>query len=127
MSRSSFLALALPLVALAAIAAPAAAQVRTATATDVAAVAPAAVARPGLPPLSVAELNAVSRSMEGLVMVLLPNGAVGFDAQGRFQDFATASIAADGRIVFGCVEDADALRALLAAPQLPAAPALEER
>ncbi len=126
MSRISLSALA-ALLATVAIAAPAAAQVHTATATDVATVAPASMSRPGLPPLSAAEINAVSRSMEGLVMVLLPNGAVGFDAQGRFQDFATASIAADGRIVFRCVEDADALRAILTAPQEPAAPALEER
>jgi hypothetical protein len=80
-----------------------------------------------LPRLMASEELAISRSTIGLSPFRLANGTVGLDLQGRFQEFAMVNVAADGKLVFHCVDDADVLRRLLATPLTAAAPVLEDR
>jgi len=75
--------------------------------------------------LDARERNAVSRSLAGLIQVHHPDGSVSVDLQGRFQEFAVATIGADGKPVLRCVEDSASVRRPLS--PAPAAPALEER
>lgn len=88
--------------------------------------APAFVPTPPLKLMAAEEL-AISRSTAGLTPFRLSNGAVGIDLQGRFQEFAMVSVAANGRLVFHCVDDADVLRRLLSSPPQPSAAVLEDR
>lgn len=75
--------------------------------------------------LNARERNAVSRSLAGLIQVLHPDGSVSVDLQGRFQEFAMATIGTDGKPVLRCVEDSASVRRALS--PAPAPPALEER
>ena len=75
-----------------------------------------------------AELAAVlDRSQDGLFDVVLPDGSVMRDLQGRFQNAVVVRVAADGKLGAGCVTDAE--RALAPAPHAtelqPAAAATE--
>ncbi|MBI5170611.1 MAG: hypothetical protein HZA61_14070 [Candidatus Eisenbacteria bacterium] len=72
------------------------------------------------------EENMLSRSTEGLQVQYLPSGAVMLDLQGRFQEFSVARIGADGRIVFDCLSDLNAVRSTLRAP-LPRPAVWEDR
>ena len=47
--------------------------------------------------------EALSRSTEGLIEIHRPDGAVGLDLQGRFQDYATVRIGPDGKPIFRCL------------------------
>ena len=53
--------------------------------------------------LRITEGEALSTSSEGLIFIHRPDGAVGVDLQGRFQDYAVARIGSDGRPIFGCI------------------------
>ena len=89
--------------------------------------------RIGMPtPEQLAELAALSppalrTSGEGLVEVHHPDGSVSIDLEGRFQEYAVARIAPDGKPVFQCVNDRQALRRALLAPVTTPAPAAEDR
>lgn len=79
-----------------------------------------------------AELQAVlaallDRSEEGLYEVVLPDGSVGVDLQGRFHHAIVVRVAPDGSLQHGCVADVDAATAPAAAvdPQPPPAAAAE--
>ncbi len=73
-----------------------------------------------------AEENMLSRSTEGLQAQYLPDGTVMLDLQGRFQEFSMARLGADGRIVFDCLSDVNAVRTTLRAP-LPRPAVWEDR
>lgn len=45
-----------------------------------------------------------SRDGAGIVELQGPNGAVGLDLRGRFQDYATVTIGKHGAKTFGCVQ-----------------------
>lgn len=66
--------------------------------------------------LSRAEEEMISRSSAGLREFRLADGTVGLDLAGRFQEFSVARIGADGRVVFDCASDLDAVRRMLATP-----------
>ncbi len=72
------------------------------------------------------EENMLSRSTEGLTAQYLPDGTVFLDLQGRFQEFSVARIGADGRVIFECLSNADAVRSALRAP-LPRPAVWEDR
>lgn len=57
----------------------------------------------------------LNRSMEGLKEVVLRNGTVAVDLQGRFRSLAVARIADDGSIVTGCVTTAEEAAVFLGA------------
>jgi hypothetical protein len=89
--------------------------------------------RIGMPtPEQLAELAALSpqalrTSGEGLVEVHYPDGSVSIDLEGRFQEYAVARVGPDGKLVFQCVNDRQALRRALRAPVTTPAPAAEDR
>jgi hypothetical protein len=93
--------------------------------------APLAVTPLALPTLLPAEQAMISRSQQGLVPVRLANGALRLDLLGRFQEFAAISNGPNGTRQFWCVDDADALRRILAgtvvAPVTTPSPAAEDR
>ena len=64
-----------------------------------------------------AQPEALSRSTDGLQQIQGPNGAVGVNLQGRFQDYATVTIGRDGKKYFGCVHDDGAKTDSIAAPK----------
>ena len=72
------------------------------------------------------EENMLSRSTEGLTAQYLPDGTVFLDLQGRFQEFSVARIGEDGRVIFECLSNADAVRQALRAP-LPRPAVWEDR
>lgn len=73
------------------------------------------------------EVNALSRSSEGLVERALPGGrGVMIDLAGRFQEFSYVRVTPDGRYVFGCANDLAVVRRGLASPAKQPA-VLEER
>lgn len=72
------------------------------------------------------EAAMLSRSTDGLVEFRLPDGGVGIDLAGRFQELSYVRVGADGRYVFGCTDDIATLRRSLATPVRPA-PVLEDR
>ncbi len=60
--------------------------------------------------------SGASRSSEGLREIMLPDGTVALDLQGRFRSFSVAKLGKDGSIVTGCVtSENDAERFLRAA------------
>jgi hypothetical protein len=55
--------------------------------------------------LSPLEMNAASRSSEGLHEIALPGGGFAIDLQGRFQEFVIVETGPDGRLRQRCVDD----------------------
>jgi len=74
--------------------------------------------------LSPREQAMVSRSGAGLTEVRHADGTVSVNLQGRFQEFVVVRFGADGKPVYGCFDDGQALRRAL---QTPPAPPLEEK
>jgi len=74
--------------------------------------------------LSPREQSMISRSGAGLVQVHHPDGSVSINLQGRFQEFVIARNGPDGKPVYGCLDDARALRRAL---QTRPVPPLEEK
>src|SRR5262245_4511296 len=73
-----------------------------------------------VPPLSAVPRDdeaALSHSDQGLQQVVLPDGSVMVDLQGRFQEYAVMEIGPDGKLRMRCVQRPDA--------PAPAAPATE--
>jgi hypothetical protein len=75
--------------------------------------------------------EALERSSDGLVEIHRPDGAVGVNLQGRFQEYAWVRIGPSGKPIFGCIQsdgrsmpDSVAARAL--ADSLGAPPKAEE-
>lgn len=66
--------------------------------------------------LSRAEEEMLSRSSAGLREFRLADGTVGLDLGGRFQEFSVARLGPNGRVVFDCASDLDAVRRMLATP-----------
>ena len=89
--------------------------------------APASQLPVSAPALMPAEEQMISRSDLGLTPFYLPNGGAGLNLQGRFQEFATITVAPGGLKTFRCVDDADVLRRILFGPAEPAPVALEDR
>lgn len=75
--------------------------------------------------LSAAERTGLLRTSDGLTEVVLPDGSVMVDLQGRFMTYAVVRLDALGGRAFTWADDAPALWRALAAPA--PAPALEER
>jgi hypothetical protein len=75
--------------------------------------------------LSAAERTGLLRTSDGLTEVVLPDGSVMVDLQGRFMTYSVVRLDGRGGYRFTCAEDAPALWRALTAPV--AAPALEER
>jgi len=69
--------------------------------------------------LSPREQSMISRSGAGLVQVHHPDGSVSIDLQGRFQELVIARIGTDGKPVYGCLDDAKALRRALRTRPVP--------
>ena len=57
--------------------------------------------------LGAREPDAVSRSAEGLVEIHRPDGAVGVNLQGRFQDYTVVQVTPGGKRVFRCLNAGD--------------------
>jgi len=56
----------------------------------------------------------LSRSSEGLQVVEWPDGTLTMDLQGRFQEMIVATVAPDGTVRIGCVNQPGQVRAVLA-------------
>lgn len=69
--------------------------------------------------LSAQEQSMISRSGEGLVQVHHPDGSVSINLQGRFQELVFVRIGPDGKPVYGCLDDANALRRALRTRPVP--------
>jgi hypothetical protein len=58
--------------------------------------------------MAAALANTLSRSQEGLVEVVLPDGSVMVDLQGRFQNAVVVRRGPDGTLTYGCVTSPEA-------------------
>lgn len=77
--------------------------------------------------LTPSEQTGLLRTSAGLSEVVLPNGAVMMDLQGRFMEYSVARLDPSGRLRLGCVNDPLPLRFWLS-PGAPApTPVLEEK
>jgi hypothetical protein len=65
-------------------------------------------------------LDETSHSMEGVTTTRMPDGAVRLNLNGTFGEYATVSIGPDGKKVFGCTSNPNAL-------EQPAPTTLEEK
>lgn len=76
--------------------------------------------------LSALEQAMISRSADGLFEVFHRDGSATIDLQGRFQEFSFVRIAADGRLIYSCMDEYAGVREALFAAQRASA-AWEER